>query len=62
MVQIRVNAGADYEMSHLIERIDNHNYEVVTGVDTLRVNFGLTIVGSFEPPDKGPQPAPPSYL
>jgi len=62
MVQIRVTAGADYELSHIIERIDESNYEVRTGVDTLRVNFGLTVVGSFEPPDEGPLPKPPSYL
>lgn len=62
MLQIRVNVGADYELSHVIERIDARNFEVFTGVDTLRVNFGLTVVGSFEPPDKGPLPQPPSYL
>lgn len=62
MMQIRVNLGADYEVSHLLERIDERNFEVYSGTDTLRVNFGLTVVGSFEPPEQGPLPEPPSYL
>ena len=50
MVQIRLNAGVDYETSHFIERVDAHNYDIGTGVDTLAVTFGLTVAGSFSPP------------
>lgn len=52
MVQIRLNTGLDYETSHIVERVDTHNYEIGTGMDTLRVNFGITVVGSFARPDK----------
>jgi len=50
MVQIRLNAGLDYETSHVVERVDAHNYDIGTGVDTLAVTFGLTVAGSFSPP------------
>ncbi len=58
MVQIRLNVGADYEMSHLLERLNERNYEFYTGADTIRINFGLTVAGSFAPPKKGAQVSP----
>ncbi|MDP7114979.1 MAG: hypothetical protein QGH45_23595, partial [Myxococcota bacterium] len=58
VVQVRLNVGVDYETSHVLERIDTRNYEIVTGPDTLRINFGLTVGGSFAPPRK-PAPAVP---
>ena len=53
MVQIRLNVGLDYELSHLLERLNERNYLFYSGQDTLRVNFGLTVAGSFAPPEKG---------
>ena len=58
MVQIRLNLGADYEMSHLVERLNERNYEIYTGMDTLRINFGLVVAGSFSPPKKGAATSP----
>ena len=58
VVQVRLNVGVDYETSHVMERIDTRNYEMVTGPATLRINFGLTVGGSFAPPRK-PAPAVP---
>jgi len=54
MVQIRLNTGLDYETSHIVERVDAHNYEIGTGVDTLTVTFGITVAGSFAPPKDKP--------
>ncbi len=58
VVQVRLNVGVDYETSHVLERIDTRNYEITTGVDTLRVNFGLTVGGSFAPPKKATTAVP----
>lgn len=58
VVQVRLNVGVDYETSHILERIDTRNYEITTGPDTLRINFGLTVGGSFAPPKKSAQTVP----
>ncbi len=51
-VQIRLNTGVAYETGHIVERVDTRNYEISTGVDTIRVDFGLIVVGSFARPRK----------
>ncbi len=47
VVQMRMNASVIYPFSHILERVDEENYQVSSGYDTLQLQLGITGAARF---------------